>query len=720
MDKNNLLFNSSTLTEKNNRIEQARIALKKEFVGIDDQIDIVIDNVRSWYLFPELQERPVIINLFGMTGCGKTSLINRLAELLDEDNNMVYWNFAEFGGLSSNEIEDNIEYEVSNDVRNRIIVFDEFQYAASVTTDGAEKDTKSSFKPFWELVDTGIIRKRYSVYDTTHVSTLLNDLRRINGNVKMEIKEGVWTNTEACLKPFNSNTITEITSCLKVGSDKNDEDGEHRLPRRTYYDVDSDPQQSVPDNFFINAYYWAKILSIYTKSIEPIPDYVEFWNKVKNYDIDEWISFVENVHRASQKGYEINFQNSIIFVCMNVDELYTMAFNVDVDMSPDTFHEMSKKFTTVEAKEALQKRFRNEQIARLGNTMVIYPSFSSESFRNIIKLALNNYSKSIADKINMNIEYDDAILQLIYDESVFPTQGTRPIFSSIHELIKSKLPQLVLHVSDNKIDADTAVYMYNSKTKEISIEFHKDGSIIENDDISRLNFPPEKLRVIPNRESDESERQAMTAIHEAGHFVMYVKHHGNLPEKVMSRTVSSDTQGFLLTDIKDLDKTHTAKDIRNEIEICLGGYVAETMFFGDMGGTGVTTGSSEDLKLATSLASQYFRNWGMCGTPTVTTYLTNGVSTLDGTLVNYSSNDARSNNINTSIEGLITRSMDNVTNTLKNPIWRGLYVDAVKYLSKNSILTKDKMEEFVNKIPEVVRKNGVRNDRYFRDIVDNL
>lgn len=720
MDKNNLLFNSSTLTEKNNRVEQARVVLKKEFVGIDDQIDIVIDNVRSWYLFPELQERPVIINLFGMTGCGKTSLINRLSELLDEDNNMVYWNFAEFGGLSSNEIEDSIEYEVSNDVRNRIIVFDEFQYAASITADGSEKDTKSSFKPFWELIDTGIIRKRYSVYDTTHISTLLNDLRRINGNVKMEIKEGVWTNTEACLKPFNSSTITEITSCLKVGNGKNDGSDEDRLPTRTYYDVGPDPQQSFPDNFFINSYYWAKTLSIYAKSIEPIQDYVEFWNKVKDYDIDEWISFIENIHRASQKGYEINFQNSIIFVCMNIDELYTMAFNVDVDMSPDTFHEMSKKFTTVEAKEALQKRFRNEQIARLGNTIVIYPSFSSESFRNIIKLALNNYSKSISDKIDMNIEYDDAILQLIYDESVFPTQGTRPIFSSIHELIKSKLPQLVLHISDNKIDADTIVYKYDSKAKEIFIEFHKGGSIIENSDISTLKFPPEKLRVIPNRESDESERQAMTAIHEAGHFVMYVKHNNNLPEKVMSRTVSSGTHGFLLTDVKDLDKTHTARDIRNEIEICLGGYAAETMFFGDKDRIGVTTGSSEDLKLATSLASQYFRNWGMGSTPTVTTYLDNSISTLDGTLVNHGNNDAKSNHINNCIEGLITRSMDNVMNTLKNPIWRNLYVDVVKYLSKNSVLTKEKMEEFVNKIPEATRKNAVKSDRYFRDIVDSL
>lgn len=716
MNKNNLLFDNPTLAEKNNRIEQARITLKKEFVGIDDQIDTVIENVRSWYLFPELQDRPVIVNLFGMTGCGKTSLINRLSELLDEDNNMVYWNFAEFGGLSSNEIEDNIEYEVSNDVRNRIIVFDEFQYAASMAPDGLERDTKSSFKPFWELIDTGIIRKRFNAYDTSYISTLLNNLKRVNGNVRMDIQEGVWTNTKACLKPFSDNVITEITTCLKIEKG----DGVARLPRTGFYSIDQDVVYGpIPDDFFINTYYWGRIISIYIKSIEPIQDYIEFWNRIKDYDIDEWISFLENIHRASQKGYEINFKNSIIFVCMNIDELYTMAFNVDVDMSPDTFHEMSKKFTTVEAKEALQKRFRNEQIARLGNTMVIYPSFSSESFKSIIKLALNNYSKSILDKTGINIDYDDAILQLIYDESVFPTQGTRPIFSSIHELIKSKLPQLILHISNNKIDADSIVYKYNSKTKEIFIEFHKDGSIIESD-IPALKFPPEKLRVIPNREADESERQAMTAIHEAGHFVMYVKHNNNLPEKVMSRTVSSGTHGFLLTDVKDLDKTHTARDIRNEIEICLGGYVAETMFFGDKDRIGVTTGSSEDLKLATSLASQYFRNWGMGGTPTVTTYLDNSMSTLEGTLVNRGNNDSKSNDINNSIEGLIKRSMDNVVNTLKNPIWRDLYVDVVKYLSKNSVLTKDKMEEFVNKIPEATRKNGVRSDRYFRDIVDNL
>jgi cell division protease FtsH len=67
-------------------LENARQVLKDEFVGIDNVIDKVVDSLNTWFLFPELQERPVVINLWGMTGVGKTALIIRLSNLLEYDN----------------------------------------------------------------------------------------------------------------------------------------------------------------------------------------------------------------------------------------------------------------------------------------------------------------------------------------------------------------------------------------------------------------------------------------------------------------------------------------------------------------------------------------------------------------------------------------------------------------------------------------------------------
>jgi cell division protease FtsH len=89
--------------------------------------------------------------------------------------------------------------------------------------------------------------------------------------------------------------------------------------------------------------------------------------------------------KVVSKGYDLKFNDSIIFVLMNLDEAYNMSFDVDPDMLPDQFHKMTKKLTIVDMKEALKRRFRNEQIARFGNLFMIYPSFSSDSFKKLKK-----------------------------------------------------------------------------------------------------------------------------------------------------------------------------------------------------------------------------------------------------------------------------------------------------------------------------------------------
>lgn len=71
------------------KLSQVKAQLKKEFIGIDEVIDKVIESITSWYLIPEMNDRPVIVNLWGLTGTGKTSLVNRLIELL-EINKYLY------------------------------------------------------------------------------------------------------------------------------------------------------------------------------------------------------------------------------------------------------------------------------------------------------------------------------------------------------------------------------------------------------------------------------------------------------------------------------------------------------------------------------------------------------------------------------------------------------------------------------------------------------
>jgi ATP-dependent Clp protease ATP-binding subunit ClpA len=71
------------LKQRQQKIEETRTALKKYFIGIDNIIDDLLDYIQIWYLMPEILNRPIIVNLWGMTGVGKTDLIRRLVKILD-------------------------------------------------------------------------------------------------------------------------------------------------------------------------------------------------------------------------------------------------------------------------------------------------------------------------------------------------------------------------------------------------------------------------------------------------------------------------------------------------------------------------------------------------------------------------------------------------------------------------------------------------------------
>ena len=57
------------------KIEKVRKILKAEYVDIHGEIDAILNEIKPWYLRPETIQTPIIVNIWGMTGTGKTSLI---------------------------------------------------------------------------------------------------------------------------------------------------------------------------------------------------------------------------------------------------------------------------------------------------------------------------------------------------------------------------------------------------------------------------------------------------------------------------------------------------------------------------------------------------------------------------------------------------------------------------------------------------------------------
>lgn len=724
-----LELENEEIRSKKQLLKDAEQTLKKEFIGIDNVIEQTLFNMRPWYLYPELQEKPLVITLVGLTGTGKTSLVKRIVQLLDIENDMVYFNFAEINDMKPWEVEETIDEQLSNEKSNRLFVYDEFQYAATLDSTGGEKDNRSGLKPFWELMDSGLIHKGAQFYEIHSIRNLISYAVRMSEYERIKLENGIWVNAVDCLNGFprydiekfrgyfnfdveidengivkkSSTPIQQTVQPLPIVDEDetspfDNEDGEQdelcipgmcNTPRRV-------------GNTFLKEEYITRMFNHYSR-FNPNTDIIDFYHMITKMSFEELMDFLHDMLKLVSKGYDLKFNDSIIFVLMNLDEAYNMSFDVDPDMLPDQFHKMTKKLTIVDIKEALKHRFRNEQIARFGNLFMIYPSFSSDSFRKLIDLFLNNYSQKVRQRWGVDIECDDSIKDIIYKDAVFPTQGTRPIISSIHEIVKTKFPIVVDKLSNDNI---TSADKFNLSYKDGNVI----ATVLKSDDISATYEIPQELRLEKHRNNEDPEQQARVAVHESGHFVVYANLMGKVPEKLCSNAVSKETNGFLLFDDDD-NEMWTKEEILTNIKIALGGYVAEEIVFGQKKRG---SGAQNDLLKATAYASQMVREYGMGSHPYVTTYLATENYTKGGHKLNFENQTK----INQEITTIIDSCLSSVKQIFLIEPWKKLLKESALYLSEHSNMSKEKMEEFYNTVPEDYKTTP--DKEYYRNALKNF
>ena len=713
----NSKINIEEINRKNAIVDNAIKVLKTEFVGIHKQIDEIMDNVRTWYVYPELQSRPLVVNLFGMSGIGKTSLVKRISELLDIERDYVYFNFASISEKNSWEIENQIEEELSNEKSNRMFVYDEFQYAATINPKTMEeRDNKSGLKPFWELLDSGLLHKRGSFWNIRLPLRVIEYMTKISAKCQMVIENGVWVNADDCLAYFKPYDIQKFREVFNFTYEQKDDKGESETDRfamdkgdepNIWHEEKNEEENIIP--FFIRELYLDKIIELNDLASGNISDRLEIYHRMEDMDYNQLLSFISEVYENARKGYDLKFNDSIIFVIGNLDEAYEMSFNTNPDMSPDQFRKITDEISIVDIKDALKSRFRNEQIARLGNIHVIYPSFSSQDFKDIIEMCLEKFKDEAFKLTGYKLLFEDSIKRIIYDEGVYPTHGTRPIFSSVHEIVKSKFPLIVRTVCERglKDKIDSIVYTFDNNENKVVVYFCRSNG----NSVDSIRFDI-KLRLKKLRDSDEnSEEQALCALHESGHFVMYAKLFGKMPEKLVSRTTDSKSGGFMMEDFDDSKKKVSKRDMLNEIKVLLGGYVAEKIAFGDE----MTSGAENDLSRATMIASQIVRTYCMGNTSYVTSNTENTPKDPFGYLVR----EDNQNYINTEIKQIITDAEMEVYHTLMNAEWKKMLKESALYLCEHSFMPKEKMKEIYDKVADSV-KTTVRNDRYYHYCIETL
>lgn len=695
------------IKRKNEVIDNAIVELKKKYIGVDEQIDEIMNNVRTWYCYPQLQDRPCVINLWGLSGCSKTDSVRTIAKLLDLEEDLIYFNFADINEKNAWEIENDIEDSVGNNKSNRIIVYDEFQYAATLDKQKEEKDNKGALKPFWELLDTGILNRKPEMRTLFNVYKAYLILKRIvDTKYPIELVNGKWLNSEDYIKSLDEyerksifEVFTESEKEIKpnIGCDMGqNNNGPIRIDSKT---------KRVNRYVELNPWFIDNAVDVYNNinNSKFSTDNVDIRKKIYSMNVTELMEFFYNLYHSSCKGYKLDFKDSLVFVIGNLDEAYDVSFNVNPDMSPDQFHKITKKITVVDIKEALKDRFRNEQIARLGNIHVIYPSFSSRTFKGIIDLQLSKYAKEVEKKIGCKLTYDSSIKNIIYREGVFPTHGTRPVFSTIQEIVKSRLPEVMKAMTDAKLvqKLDSLEYSYSNGYVRVKT-YDIDRNLLTTVK-SKL-----KLRVDNLRKSTLDDKQALCAVHESGHFIAYASIYGNVPAKLISVATESGTGGFLLQDDDEDERAIKTYDYyMNNIKIALGGYVAERIVFGD---DNKTSGAVSDLRKATSIASKMVLELGM-----YSAVFKSNIPSMDS---QYLVIDDKREDSNRTVNCIITKAIEELDELFSDDDYRIMLKKSSDYLSTHSELPRNKMKEIYSVIPN--EKRTVRNDRFYRDKLKNF
>ena len=399
------------LIEKQAILQQAKQTLKREFVGIDGVIEEVVDAMSSWYLFHDIQEKPVIINLWGLTGVGKSSLVNRLVQLIGMEQKYFSFDLGETDNRDWNvqrtleEIYDNVNgYPV-------ILALDEFQHARTLNDFGEEKE-KSPSRVIWQLLDSG--KFKVSKFNL-HLDELFEFIQRIrflisNGVV---VKNGmVVENQKYFIQKMNLRDVYMVYG----------EDDKSSF-------LKTDEVLFVPSRLHATIYNFAK---------ERFSTKIELEEKLLTFDGVETLSFLLEVFDLANSPKTVDCSKGLIFVMGNLDEAYTMSHNFNPDMDADEFHEQSLKITVPHIKKALQKRFRNEQIARLGNLHIIYPAFSKASFQKIIALELAKIEKKLLDNSRQLRELN-AFKDRMFNVVAHDIRDPLAVLTNLMELMEEEL-----------------------------------------------------------------------------------------------------------------------------------------------------------------------------------------------------------------------------------------------------------------------------------------
>jgi len=504
--------------ERKDKLEYVKKELKKKFIGIDEAIDKIIDNMSLWYLMPEIQFRPLIISLWGITGVGKTDLVRTLVNLLEFTDK-----FIEIQMDMKHDYSRNVEHYLENSgvdtSEPSILLLDEIQRYRTIDENGMMLENKN-FNDVWMLLSDGKFQ---------------NNSQRKREIIELMLDEMYWLDRKDDDEPENTKEEVASSSDAPVNTEKK--------PKK-------------PKNYKYKTSFWTanrfKKMLILQISIEDI----------MSMSLEQRMVMMEESLKSNNINEGKSYEKLLIFISGNLDEAFKMADMVeDSESDADVMHELSKRINIIHIKNALTQKFKPEQIARFGNNHIIYPCLNKKSYEKIIEINCKEILDRIEKQNKIKINLSQNIYNIIYRNGVFPAQGVRPAISTVFNVLGSNLPHFIYHallknVNEINIDCKNKMMFADIDGKRI-----EKGIVLDIDNIRN------------NKSIDEI---MLVTVHELGHALVYALLF-KTPPKQININSSGLSNGFVVNH----DSIDNKSFIKNKIAIYLAGIVAEEIVFGE-------------------------------------------------------------------------------------------------------------------------------------------
>lgn len=480
MSKESNFITPKEIKEKQKFLNSVGTVLKKKYRGIDDVIDKIMGYMQTWYIFDEVLYKPVIINLWSLTGNGKTGLVRDLVKLMD----MIH-KFCEIDISKTQEPVGNSPYSrgfyshgTNNSVSSKIFnVFRSTDDKGIVLIDEIQKiklnRINNNFDDVWHLLSDGRLGNGVSIlnsYDEM-IASIDREFDMYNRRMQEEAYSKLYNvqgasqydgndpfsrrmpNINPYMTPLHGLITARylITASEERGIFENATTIEDFNPFFDFH-LFNNTIQNNQNNPYNNILFKEEIRKKFEEGKITTKDIIELPNFVYLTSLREFVSQMKNKVVASMKRTDskdpLVFSKLLIFVAGNVDGLYEDCNNIDI--SAEELHEKTLRLTDGDLKNELMKSFTPEEVSRFGSNHVVYPSLNTDAFKSIIGDHLAIIEKDLLDKTGIVIKLRTPLyITMLYNTCVVPSQGVRPLISKIQSEVGNHIPKLIEYAIEN-------------------------------------------------------------------------------------------------------------------------------------------------------------------------------------------------------------------------------------------------------------------------------